>query len=515
MPRVCLLLIVLGNVLPGCSKPAPEASATLATAKHPPNIVFVVMDTTRRDRLTVYDSHRTTTPFIARWAGGARVFTNCLSTASTTVPSHVSMFTGLLPSQHGAHNRRLRIADGTPTLAGLLRDAGYQTLLFSANPYIQRRAGIARGFDVVQHPWDEVSADQALEVLRAKVDPHDRSTELAIRLNESGTAPLAKAGRVALQRVDGWLSQRDPDRPFLLFVNWMEAHRPFLPTVENRAAYLSPPQVRRSLEFDRTWPTIWCYTLGVHEYAAEDLALFGLLYDACLRELDQLFGALLEVIDKNGGLENTVVVLTADHGEHLGDHHMLDHQYSVFNELLEVPLIIHYPAGFAPGRDDRPASNLDLFPTLLALAGVAAPDGFDYRGLDLRRLEDQRLRLAAYPAWVPVGIRNVREGNPGFDGKPWQRSLTAFFQGDYKLIHASDDRHALYDLALDPRESHNLAGVEPEALATLLAAFAEYQGGLRQPAASAAPDARMTPAELRRLESLGYVDGSEIEDGDD
>ncbi|RMF78527.1 MAG: DUF229 domain-containing protein [Planctomycetota bacterium] len=508
MRRVLNLLIPLLLALtPACRRVPPVETAQPPAAR--PNILWVVWDTVRRDHLSVYGYERPTTPRVEQWARGARVFTNCISAGSTTVPAHVSMFTGLLPYQHGAHNRRPAIVQGARTLAELLAREGYDTYLYSANPYIARDKAVTRGFDTVEHPWDDQYRADAVRLITAKIDPRDQSTELAQRVHAGDTAdmPVVKAGKLAQTAVRRWIDQRDNRKPYFIFLNYMEAHRPFLPAREYREMFLSPEQLERSYRLDRTWPAVWAYTFGVRDYSAEELAIFVGLYDAALRELDELFGDLIASLDKRGMLDDTIVILTADHGEHLGDHHLLDHQYSVYNELLYVPLIVHYPPAFAPGRDQRPVMNFDLYPTLLQLAGVTPPSnpkiGISY-SLNLRDVPARRRRLAEYPQWMPAGLRRVREVAPDFDPTPWRRSLRGFYSGSHKLIWASDGRHELYDLASDPHEQHNLAPQNESRVRAMLdelkAAFDIQNRGRAGPSPQSP-----SQAEMKRLEALGYA----------
>ena len=159
-------------VLPACG--------TTETEVERPNIVWIVWDTVRADRMSLYGHDKPTTPWLDAWASEeARVFDNSISAAPYTVPSHASMFTGLLPSEHGASNRHQYLDDHHVTVAELLRNAGYQTYLFAANPHISRGENFHRGFDVEEHPWDQQYWREALRIVREKVPPNDKSSELS------------------------------------------------------------------------------------------------------------------------------------------------------------------------------------------------------------------------------------------------------------------------------------------------------------------------------------------------
>ena len=522
MRRIATLTLLLLSTLPACRRATPPGGVS---GQIKPNILWVVWDTVRRDHLSVYGHQRPTTPRVEQWARNARVFTNCVSPGSTTVPAHVSMFTGRLPYQHGAHNRHPAIAREIPTLAELLIRGGYQTYLYSANSYVARGKQVTRGFDVIEHPWDDRYRNDAVRLIAEKIDPEDQSTELAQSVNAGDTAdmPVIKAGRLARDGLERWLAQRDKQRPYFAFLNYMEAHRPFLPAREYREKFMSPEQLSRAHQLDRTWPRMWAHAFGVSDYSPQELELFSLLYDSALRELDDLFADLIESLEKRGELDNTIIILTADHGEHLGDHHLLDHQYSVYNELLYVPLIVYYPPAFEAGRDDRPLMNFDLFPTLLRLAGEPVPDdtnaGNRYT-IDLRDVPLTRRRLGEYPQWMPAGLKRVREIAPDFDETPWQRVLRAYYSDPYKLIWTSDGRHELYDLSVDPHELHNLAAEDEPRVRQLIDELNSVFDIRRRGMPSTLPDGDDDAAgeELRRMEALGYAapgeeDDDEADDG--
>ena len=346
----------------------------------------------RADHLSLYGYPRKTTPRLDAWAQGARVFENASSTAGYTLPSHASMFTGLLPSEHCTHNGHQRLEDRYATLAELLRDAGYRTFLFSANPQISASPArnFGQGFEATEHPWSPRYRDAALELVQRKLPPEDRSSELPERLRQArrGEGPLnawniKAAGEIAERATLAWLDSLGGERPWFVFLNYMEAHRPYIPPRAYREQMMSEEEVRRSYRVDRSWLPMWEYTFGLREYSEEEISLTRATYDATLRELDDLFAELLEALAQGGHLDDTIVILTSDHGEHLGEQHMLDHQYSLYQPLLRVPLVIHHPGRIEPGRDPRPVVNFDLFPTLLELVGLAAPEGSGSQAVSL------------------------------------------------------------------------------------------------------------------------------------
>ena len=500
--RLCAALLAIALVACG----APESPPTR------PNLLFVVWDTVRADRTSLPGGQRDTTPELARFARGARVFTNAIAAASTTTPSHASMFTGLLPTQHGTHADAPRLADEHTTLAERARGAGYRTWLWSSNPHVGRAENLAQGFEEVEHPWRAPWRARAEPLVRAKAEPDTR----APRRRPDAWA-LKAAGDLAPEALARWLDGRERRAPFFAFVNLMEGHRPFIPPRALRERHLPKGWVERSYTADRDWRARWRHTFRLQEADPQDLAIVDATYDVALRELDAIFARLLAVLRERGELDRTVVVVTSDHGEHLGEHHRVDHQYSLYEELLRVPLVIRAPGRAEAGEDDTPVSGIDLFPTLLAALGLDVPElGSGARDL-LAPAEPERVRIAEYPAVFTRPFDWMIAERPGFDPSPWNRTLRAIYRGRHKLIRASDGAVELYDLVSDPGEQHDLATREAALRRELVARLDERIDALgsgpgaavaRRASEAEAADTladRLTEEERRMLVGLGYA----------
>src|SRR5207249_977179 len=153
----------------------------------------------------------------------------------------------------------------------------------------------------------------------------DASSELAGRIRAGKPMEgwdIKASGELAERAATTWLERRDPHRPFFVFINYMEAHRPWIPPVDYRRRMMTPDKVTLSYRIDRSWIPLWSYTFRLRDYTDDEIDVMAETYDACLAELDDLFSRLLDGLRSKGLLENTVVVLTADHGEHLGEHHV-------------------------------------------------------------------------------------------------------------------------------------------------------------------------------------------------
>jgi arylsulfatase A-like enzyme len=269
--------------------------------------------------------------------------------------------------------------------------------------------------------------------------------------------------------------------------------------------------VTASYAVDRSWDRMWSYTFGLEELSPEELDLTRRTYDACLLELDQLFEQLLSSLEAAGELEDTIVVLVGDHGEHLGEQHMLDHQYSLYQGLVQVPLILWNPKRIQAGRSQAPVSNFDLFPTLLELCGLESKLGEASLAQSLLHPLPARQRLSEYPSDFEFPIRTVSATHPNWQADPWRRRLAAFHDAREKLIWASDGRHELYDLSVDPTELRNLASERAQRLDELQKELGSFLGQLQayEYAPGANPD--LSSEQRERLEALGYFTGEEEE----
>jgi arylsulfatase A-like enzyme len=407
------------------------------------------------------------------------------------------MFTGLLPTQHDTHNAHPWLEDGHVTLAELLKNAGYATYLWAANPHISKTQNFQQGFDHEAHPWDPKYRERAIEIVRAK--------------KELGPWAIKAAGELAELDLLEWLEGREPGTPYFAFINYMEAHRPFIPRREARERVMPPEMVDPSYRVDRSWIPMWTYTFGLTEYSEAELDLMARTYDATLIELDDLFAHLLDSLEARGQLENTAIILTADHGEHLGEQHMLDHQFSLYAPVINVPLVIHYPARIEPGRDARPVMNFDIFPTVLDLAAVEPPSDFVTRSRTLLDPAAKRVRMAEYPAVFEKAIPEVSANYPTWNPAPFARRLRALHEDAYKLIWGEDGRHELYDVVSDPLEERDLVGQRPELVKRMIESLESHTADLSVEIHERSTPPELSAQERELLKGLGYLPGGDDE----
>jgi len=328
--------------------PAPDA-APRAPLRAPPgtNLVVIVLDAAARDRTSVYGGETETTPQLARLAGESLVFDAAYASASHTFPSTAALFTSRLPPQLGATDTESPLGPERPTLAEQLAAHGYVTAAFSANPFVSTGMGTTRGFARV----DELFRDRP-------------------------PGQVAR-GEEFLPPVRAFLTAHR-DGPFFAYVHLLQPHEPYDAAPDSfYAGRLDPAHRGR---FDGSEAQIWeVYRRHLYPTLAEIAHIHG-LYEGNLAYADSIVGAICRTLGELGLWERTIVVVTADHGEALGEHGSWGHGEGVTREQIAIPLVVRLPPGLvAPGRRSDLVTTVDLMPSVLELLGIEAPPGLQGR----------------------------------------------------------------------------------------------------------------------------------------
>jgi arylsulfatase A-like enzyme len=321
-----------------------------------PHVVLIDVDTLRADRLGLYGAARPTSPRIDAWAAReAIVYEDALSSAAWTLPSTVSMLTGLAVSQHEVRFQRLVLAPELEPVAVRLRAAGYATLARTDGGIVSAAFGFAHGFELFD------------------------ATKLAREEFERvGWAP-------ELERIRA----RRSERPLFVFLQTYQVHEPYAP--DRRFEDPSQPYGGRFAKDN----ALQQHVESGPALAPDDWRWLNDTYDAGVRRMDDVVGSFLEGLDEAFGGEPYLVILTSDHGEELGERGRFGHGHTLDQELLHVPLVVRFPGGARGVRETRPVSSLDLVPTILAAAGLEAPAHLPGRALQ-QELPAQRLRVAEH-----------------------------------------------------------------------------------------------------------------------
>ncbi len=495
--------------------PPSNRRATSAPGSLRPDVVLVVSDTLRADRLGCYGYTRPTSPHLDAFAADAVLFEQAISPGPWTVPAHASIFTGQCPSRHGASVAKggCWLQDRFATLAERLRDHGYQTVALSNNLYVSPVTNITQGFEDYVEPYRLSLASRGSLYKFAKLACASGGPLGPVLgrwfSHEAGGSPTVEIAR-------RWLGRRDRSKPFFLFVNLMEAHLPYEPPAAYRKAFVPPADLSRSYWIDQSLPAVYEYILtGKPIYTDRDLRILSDLYDARVRQLDDCFAELMRVLAGETDLDRTLVIVVSDHGENLGEHRLMGHQFCVYDTLLRVPLLLRCPTAVAPGRVDRMVQTSDLFPTILGWVGAEATpsDQVTARHLfaDATPPSDSvRPNVVAEYLCPPIWpIELVRQRHPLLDPTPWLFRRWALYDRQWKLIVTSDGRTELYDRSSDPRELRNLVVSHRREASRLKQRFAQWRRSLtpddREGQTGGEKRPVLNPEQRQRLRSLGYV----------
>jgi arylsulfatase A-like enzyme len=335
-----------------------------------PNVILVVLDTVRADRISGLGYGRETTPNLDAFLDAATTFTDAVAHGPWSVPSHASLLTGEYPSEHGATITAPILTHG-PTLPELLSAAGYGTYGFSANEYVRPATGFARGFDEFHTPGPTEPA--ALADLLAPVvhritgtagvrRPIDRALDLLREREALSTDPRQPADDGLLETVTDVVGRAED--PFFLFANLIDAHLPRSPDPGHVDSFVDADLAETPVVTNER-----AKTLGGAEMDERGFRKLSQLYDADLRTMDDRFGALLDRLRAAGVLSDSLVVVVSDHGEHLGEFGLVGHQFSVFDSAVSVPLAVRFPGGGPETVDDQ-VETRRVFHTVLDETGV-------------------------------------------------------------------------------------------------------------------------------------------------
>jgi len=432
--------------------------------------VLITLDTVRADHLSCYGYQHSATPAVDRIAAEGLRFDLALSSSPWTLPAHASIFTGLAVSQHGARydvrgseginlHRIRSLGPGPATLAQLLGEVGYHSAAAVGGVWMQPKFGVGRGFDRYEariESWAGVPAEEL--------------TETAIEL----------------------LDQRPVERPFLLFLNYFDAHLPYAP----------PPRFNPSgARLERTGAEI---ELDVNRKGAvldsAERTQLHALYDAEIRRIDHSLDRLWRALEERGLYDETWIIVTADHGESFGEHRFFGHGLRVWHDVARVPLLMKAPASASWAKPrgrvvSEPVQTRMCFTTILEELGIGLPEHVSGSNLVGSDRSKEPIVVEAFRSYSAI-----KKFGAAFD-----RDERALYRGRHKLLRRSDGSLALFDVVADPAEEVDLAEREPERTEELADALANWTLHSGRPLFEGAP-ARIDRQDAERLRALGYLD---------
>ena len=443
------LLGVLAALGLACDRPAaPAEIAERLSALGRPNLVLIIVDTLRADFTTPYGFAQDTSPELAAWAQRGVLFERVLSQSSWTKMSVASLMTSLWPRSHGIREAQDGLAENAVTLAEVLRDAGYGTYGVQTNGWLHQSFGFHQGFDRYMFP----KAGGHPRLGQPSLWPHaDRVVEEAVRL----------------------IDAHDRERPFFLYLHFMDVHE-----------YAAPPSFKR---------------FGTDSRGA---------YLAAIRWVDDAVERVREKLEAGGHLDRTVMLFGSDHGETFGEHGVHGHARNVLTPVVWVPLVVRLPFVVEPPvRVASQVRNVDVAPTLLALAGVEVPA--DFEGRSLVPLFTGTSEPGDLPNYAGLGVPLFPDASvqSAVSDGSWTYARNATppedDPGAYEGKAIAPGAEYLYDRRVDPGENVNLMrreAAEAERMRALLEAHLAEQGdGVVE------RGVRIDPGIADRLRAMGYL----------
>ena len=445
-----------------------------------PNIILIVCDTLGAKHMSVHGYERRTTPCLERMAedDGFTVYTKCLAPASWTIPSHVSLFTGLYPSEHNIGDDFVCMPGNMYCLPEILNYMGYSTFGVTSNSLVSRLLNFERGFDEFYEMWHLFNSGNFLtveqEFSRAKrtVKGELRRFLTLLRLTSSHRAYtflLKKFIDSAYKRRHSILknsvhatlrtistskkivNSRDAQRPFFLFLNIMETHSQYDPppgiTDFKKITQKQRDEVLRKYEW---------YHYVRSPFSAETFEILNVLYDREVLFLDSVLWDFYSFLKAGNMLDNTLFIITSDHGELLGEHGHVNHIFTLYNELLHVPLIVKFPAGFGfEGYKDSLVQLHDIFSTITDVIGSPLPTPESSHSL---LSSASRKTACSQLLSCDHTIHKFRSENPSFVLEDFMLPHKSLITDDMmKIIMRADGKTELYDLNKDFYETRDLS----------------------------------------------------------
>jgi len=431
----------------------------------PRNVLLIVVDTLRADHLSAYGYARDTSPALAELAEEGVRFDRAYAAAPWTKPSVASIFTGQYPHRHGLNFVLATLPASAQTLAERLSQAGFATAGVVSHGFVGPKNGFDQGFEVY-------------DAHEAKGHSHVSTVGVTER---------------ALKLLDG-LAERE--RPFFLFVHYFDPHYEY--RRHPQYGYASGPVGRL-----RGGESIHDLRKMGPSLSAEEVEFLESVYDEEIRFTDAGIGRLLAALAKRGLEDDTLVIVTADHGEEFFSRGWLGHTRTLYEEVIHVPLVIRVPGGGGRGRAvGAPVSLVSLAPTILDYLGIDAPDA-GFQGPSLRPLIDGSRDVDLPPVRSEVRFIVLGPDSPLAEKAAFKQAV---IDGRYKLIKDfREQTYELYDLERDPGERENLASSRPDLLQKMLVELNRTRSA--EPAAPPVDEnATLDPADAAMLRDLGYAD---------
>lgn len=484
-----------------------------------PNIICIVMDTARASSVLPSENPGVMSN-LEEIATKGITFRNAISTAPWTLPSHASLFTGQYTSDHQTHAGSKDFSPTEPPLAEQLHRSGYQTVCISNNVWVSPNFGFDRGFEDFYTGIEPISGGAKLGDIAKSNSIRTQTKKLVDRLSVSNAIPTLLntfyaqhihkkydyGALVTNWRIKRWLDRsRDDSRPFFMFVNYLEPHLDYNPPKKFMYEYL-PDNLSKS-DLDGVNQDAWKFVGDGINMTNKDFDALEALYNAELSYLDYRLGNLFESLKESIDLDNTLLIITADHGENIGEHGLMDHQYSLYDTVTRVPLFIRYPQKVVESKCNSNVVELrQIYPTILSFADIDGYEDPSNPVLPIHQGTSESSREYAMSEYVvpQPSITDLAEAaDVSLSGlKKYDRGIRSIRTSSWKFIEGTDETEELYHIESDPSEEENLINRRPE-IANELRGKLHSERGKQLTVDDSIYDINKNTE--KRLEKLGYI----------
>lgn len=471
-----------------------------------PNILIVVIDSMKVDHVSCYGYRRPTTPHIDQLAAEGCQFVNAISAAPFSPASYASLLTNLYPHEHGVNGDSVRIwPDGPRRLPEVLRSRGYFTFGISNNDFISTRCHSTRGFDEFADVFEERAwARVYRKLLRRLRDATGREWR---RLMPNIVRCSLKGDTRASERLACEWIQRSK-QPFFGLIVLMDAHVPY---DLRRRAFVSDRQAAARFSRRHNEGMVWVKCMARGEpLPPEDMRTAIELYDSAIAYADASVGRICAMLRETGRLDDTIVVVAADHGEAFGIEGVYGHGFSLHRDLTHVPLVVRCPRYWPAGTRSPALVQLhDLHDLCTSVAHDGAPRPHQYPCC-LTQAADPRWKGREFAASeFSVQTRTLElmgRLDRRFEPEPYAHDMWAIRTAEYKYVEREGLDARVYDLASDPAEVHPVPAAGHPAAGRLQACLARHRKTALEPVAAVEPEGGVDERVMERLRDLGYVE---------
>jgi len=455
--------------------------------KNKPNILIISLDSVRSDRLSSYGCPRETTPNLDTFAKEGVVFENAFTAANWTGASLASILTGLYPTVHGYTNRRYYLDPDIISVPTILRHNGYSTICFSNNMYMSDKTGLSQGFDTflykgqAESQKNDVAKDNDNGFYKKIRDALPMQTRFLIKdsLDQFNKPRMltrddgAYATELAFKK---WIKTRNEDRPFFAYIHYQEPHSIYFPPYPYRRRFFSGSVLEegRYLHFDHMG-----YFAGHKTFTETEVKHYLELYDGEIAYIDRRLGYIFEILRQNNVMDDTVIFVTSDHGENMGEKGFFWHAFCLYDKLIRVPLIVRFPKWFeADQRSPDLVQTVDIVPTILDGIGVEWLYKEDKQGLSFLNGRSRKAALTETynPELMIDRWLKRRKDLAKQEFEHYCRDLRAFQTTEHKFIWASDGWHEFFDMQNDPQERDDLYSSQNKHVTECKSALEEWTG---------------------------------------